>query len=102
MIKLKGINIYPTGIAAILKDVQELNGEYFCQVEKQAGLDVMKVVCETQENNYSGELIDHIQMILKQRLGVALKVELTGPGLTAEKTQINARQKPIRLIDLRK
>ena len=102
MIKLKGINIYPTGIAAILKDVQELNGEYFCQVEKQAGLDVMKVVCETQENNYSGELIDHIQMILKQRLGVALEVELTGPGLTAEKTQINARQKPIRLIDLRK
>ena len=102
MIKLKGINIYPTGIAAILKDVQELNGEYFCQVEKQAGLDVMKVVCETQENNYSEELIDHIQMILKQRLGVALKVELTGPGLTAEKTQINARQKPIRLIDLRK
>ena len=102
MIKLKGINIYPTGIAAILKDVQELNGEYFCQVEKQAGLDVMKVVCETQENNYSGELIDHIQMILKQRLGVALEVELTGPGLTAEKTQLNARQKPIRLIDLRK
>ena len=102
MIKLKGINIYPTGIAAILKDVQELNGEYFCQVEKQAGLDVMKVVCETQENNYSGELIDHIQIILKQRLGVALEVELTGPGLTAEKTQINARQKPIRLIDLRK
>ena len=102
MIKLKGINIYPTGIAAILKDVQELNGEYFCQVEKQAGLDVMKVVCETQENNYSGALIDHIQMILKQRLGVALEVELTGPGLTAEKTQINARQKPIRLIDLRK
>ena len=102
MIKLKGINIYPTGIAAILKDVQALNGEYFCQVEKQAGLDVMKVVCETQENNYSGELIDHIQMILKQRLGVALEVELTGPGLTAEKTQINARQKPIRLIDLRK
>jgi hypothetical protein len=41
-------------------------------------------------------------MILKQRLGVALEVELTGPGLTAEKTQINARQKPIRLIDLRK
>ena len=102
MIKLKGINIYPTGIAAILKDVQELNGEYFCQVEKQAGLDVMKVVCETQETNYSEELIDHIQMILKQRLGVALEVELTGPGLTAEKTQINARQKPIRLIDLRK
>jgi hypothetical protein len=31
-----------------------------------------------------------------------LEVKVTAVGLTAEKTQINARQKPIRLIDLRK
>ena len=102
MIKLKGINIYPTGISAILKDVKELNGEYFCQVEKQAGLDIMTVVCEAHEKNRTKELVDRIQQLLKQRLGVALEVTVTAVGLTAEKTQINARQKPIRLIDLRK
>ena len=102
MIKLKGINIYPTGISAILKDVKELNGEYFCQVEKQAGLDIMTVVCEAHEKNRTKELVDRIQHLLKQRLGVALEVKVTAVGSTAEKTQINARQKPIRLIDLRK
>ena len=102
MIKLKGINIYPTGISAILKDVKELNGEYFCQVEKQAGSDIMTVVCEADEKNHTKELVDRIQQLLKQRLGVALEVKVTAVGLTAEKTQINARQKPIRLIDLRK
>ena len=102
MIKLKGINIYPTGISAILKDVKELNGEYFCQVEKQAGLDIMTVVCEAHEKNHTKELVDRIQHLLKQRLGVALEVKVTAVGSTAEKTQINARQKPIRLIDLRK
>ena len=102
MIKLKGINIYPTGISAILKDVKELNGEYYCQVEKQAGSDIMTVVCEADEKNHTKELVDRIQQLLKQRLGVALEVKVTAVGLTAEKTQINARQKPIRLIDLRK
>ena len=102
MIKLKGINIYPTGISAILKDVKELNGEYFCQVEKQAGSDIMTVVCEADEKNHTKELVDRIRQLLKQRLGVALEVKVIAMGLTAEKTQINARQKPIRLIDLRK
>ena len=102
MIKLKGINIYPTGISAILKDVKELNGEYYCQVEKQAGSDIMTVVCEADEKNHTKELVDRIQQLLKQRLGVVLEVKVTAVGLTAEKTQINARQKPIRLIDLRK
>jgi phenylacetate-CoA ligase len=102
MIKLKGINIYPTGIASILRDVQELNGEYFCRVEKKSETDIMTVVCEVHGEHHSNELINRIQQLLKQKLGVALEVEITGNGNTAEYTQINARQKPIRLIDLRK
>ena len=102
MIKLKGINIYPTGIASILRDVQELNGEYFCRVEKKSETDIMTVVCEVHGKNHTNELINRIQQLLKQKLGVALEVEITGNGNTAEYTQINARQKPIRLIDLRK
>ena len=62
----------------------------------------MTVVCEADEKNHTKELVDRIQQLLKQRLGVALEVTVTAVGLTAEKTKINARQKPIRLIDLRK
>jgi phenylacetate-CoA ligase len=38
---------------------------------------------------------------LKQGLGVEVSVELTGRGQTASLTQIETRQKPIRLIDER-
>ena len=38
---------------------------------------------------------------LRQRLGVAVIVELTAPGNTARLSEIEKRQKPIRLIDER-
>jgi phenylacetate-CoA ligase len=36
---------------------------------------------------------------LKQRLGVEIGVELAAPGALLELTQIEIRQKPIRLIN---
>jgi phenylacetate-CoA ligase len=38
---------------------------------------------------------------LKERLGVDVTVETVGPGETGEKTEIDRRQKPIRLFDER-
>jgi phenylacetate-CoA ligase len=37
--------------------------------------------------------------LLKQRLGVEIGVELAAPGALLELTQIEIRQKPIRLIN---
>jgi phenylacetate-CoA ligase len=39
---------------------------------------------------------------LRRRLGVEVAVDLVGPGETADLTEIERRQKPIRLIDERK
>jgi phenylacetate-CoA ligase len=102
MVKLRGINVYPTGISLILRDVQELTGEYICRVEKISDADVMTVICESRDVEKNLELVERTRLILRQRLGVRLEVEITQVGGTAELTQINARQKPIRLIDLRK
>jgi phenylacetate-CoA ligase len=102
MVKLRGINVYPTGISLILKDIKELTSEYVCRVEKIGDADVMTVICESHDVEKKLELLDRIRLILRQRLGVRLEVEITHAGGTAELTQINARQKPIRLIDLRK
>jgi phenylacetate-CoA ligase len=102
MVKLRGINVYPTGISLILRDVQELTGEYICRVEKISDADVMTVICESRDVEKNLELVERTRLILRQRLGVRLEVEITHAGGTAELTQINARQKPIRLIDLRK
>jgi phenylacetate-CoA ligase len=47
------------------------------------------------------DVADRFIALLRQRLGVELIVRLVAPGATAPLTQIDLRQKPIRLIDER-
>jgi phenylacetate-CoA ligase len=98
MVKLRGINIYPTGLGVILteSDPQLLN-EYVCVVERLDGRDEMVVHIETMGDTRRD--VSNYQALLKQRLGVEIGVELAAPGQLAELTQIEKRQKPIRLIN---
>jgi len=100
MVKLRGINIYPTGIGAILTEAHaELMDEYVCIATRQQGREEMTVRIETR-----GDLaapVAPFEALLKARLGVEIRVELAVPGALAELTQIERRQKPIRLIDQR-
>ena len=100
MVKLRGINIYPTGIGAILTEQHDdLNGEFVCHVGRIDGRDEMTVTIET-----TGALdrpTEAYETLLRTRLGVEFKVALAAPGGLAEVTQIERRQKPIRLIDER-
>jgi len=101
MVKLRGINIYPTGIGAILTEQHpELMSEYICVVDRLDGRDEMTVHIETR-----GALdadVAAYQSLLKARLGVEMNVILAAPGALAAKTLIEVRQKPIRLVDNRK
>ena len=100
MVKLRGINIYPTGIGAILTEAFEtLSGEYVCIVERRAGRDAMTVRIETRGPTDAPTAAQ--EALLKTRLGVEIAVELAAPGTLAPLTQIETRQKPIRLIDRR-
>jgi phenylacetate-CoA ligase len=99
MVKLRGINVYPTGIGAILNDIEGLNGEYVCRLVSRDGRDELIVVAEQQTVGAVAEA--QVAERLRQRLGVAVLVELTSPAGTAALTQIDSRQKPIRLIDER-
>lgn len=101
MVKLRGINIYPTGIGAILTEAHaELMGEYVCVAERRAGREEMTVRIETRGDTAAP--VAAYESLLKSRLGVEIAVELAAPGALAELTQIERRQKPIRLIDRRK
>ncbi|MEO0680542.1 MAG: AMP-binding protein [Pseudomonadota bacterium] len=100
MVKLRGVNVYPQGIGALLTaQFDGLTGEYVCRVERRKARDEMTVVAEARHR--SPGMIDALEAVLKERLGVQIGVELTEPGGTAELTQIERRQKPIRLIDAR-
>ena len=101
MVKLRGINLYPTGIGALIEErATGFTGEYICRVTRTDGREEMTVLIEVAapDDGLKPALVDH----LRSRLGVEVGVELAGPGDLATLTEIETRQKPIRLLDLRK
>ena len=102
MVKLRGINVYPTGIGAILTQrFSALTGEYLCKVERKAGRDEMTVLLESTAPEDKA-LAETCAAQLRATLGVEMSVELHPVGQLAPLTGIESRQKPIRLIDNRK
>ena len=98
MVKLRGINIYPHAIGAIIENRPDLTGEFICHVVRDAsGRDEMLVRLESRGGSDMGE----VAALLRKGIGIEVGVELVAPGETAAETQIDSRQKPIRLIDRR-
>ena len=103
MVKLRGINVYPTGVGAILSEIEGLNGEYVCRLVRRQEREDLIVMAETRASAVDdpSALAGRVSAVLRQRLGVAVIVELAPPGGTAKLSEIDWRQKPIRLIDER-
>jgi phenylacetate-CoA ligase len=98
MVKLRGINVFPHAIGALIENRADLTGEYVCRLRRaDTGRDEMLVLIESRGDTDR----DQLAAQLRQGLGVEVAVELCGPGGTASATQIDVRQKPIRLIDER-
>jgi phenylacetate-CoA ligase len=98
MVKLRGINIFPHAIAALIENRSDLTGEYVCTLSRNAaGRDSMLVAIESR----GGSDVAALSELLRRGLGVEVDVTLCPPGGTSEATQIDMRQKPIRLIDKR-
>ena len=103
MVKLRGINVYPLALAAILNERSEFAGEYICRARRDdSGRDNLCVIIETRGGAHQNdEIARGFATLLSRRVGVEIDVELVAPGETAALTQIESRQKPIRLIDER-
>ncbi|MCS6948342.1 MAG: hypothetical protein NZM12_12080 [Steroidobacteraceae bacterium] len=104
MVKLRGINVYPLALAAILHEHPAFAGEYVCRAwrDPQTGRDELTVLIEVRADRHlSRDCAAQFAALLSRRVGVELHVELVAPGATAPLTQIDSRQKPIRLLDER-
>ena len=100
MVKLRGINVYPHAIGAHLADRPALAGEYVCRLVRREGRIALTVVAEVRPGiERAPALAREIAGHLRARLGVSVEVELVGAGETAPLTEIESRQKPVRLID---
>lgn len=98
MVKLRGINVFPHAIGAIIENRADLTGEYVCHLTRDAkGRDAMRVTLESNGGTNAEEMAE----TLKRGLGVEVDIELCGAGGTAAATEIDKRQKPLRLIDKR-
>uniref|UniRef100_UPI0035946316 phenylacetate--CoA ligase family protein n=1 Tax=Blastomonas sp. TaxID=1909299 RepID=UPI0035946316 len=99
MVKLRGINVFPHAIGALIENRADLTGEFVCRMTRDPASqrDDMTVTLESR----GGTDPDQIAALLRQGLGVEVTVALVAPGQTAAQTQIDVRQKPIRLIDER-
>ena len=98
MVKLRGINVFPHAIGAIIENRPDLTGEYVCHLTRDASQrDNMRVTLESKGGTDAAKLGE----TLKQGLGVEVEIILVEPGGTAKVTEIDKRQKPLRLIDER-
>jgi len=99
MVKLRGINVFPHAIGAIIENRSDLTGEYVCHLRRDAAQkDHMTVTLESRGGSDKHALSE----TLKQGLGVEVDIVLVEAGGTAKATEIDTRQKPLRLIDERK
>ncbi len=96
MVKIKGINVFPQAIGPLFEDIPEFLGEFLCRVTPVGAL---VVVAEVAHGD--GALRSRMRAVLKNALGIEVDVELVGKGETAPFTEVERRQKPIRLIDYR-
>lgn len=99
MVKLRGINLFPHAVGALIENRADLTGEYVCKVVRDPASqrDDMTVLIESRGGTDAAELGE----VLRRGLGVEVRVELCAPGSTAPLTQLEVRQKPLRLIDER-
>src|SRR5258706_13553352 len=101
MIKLRGINVYPTAIAAVLSaERPEFTGEFLCEVTRAEGRDAMLVRAEIRGDAGAAMQRDY-EGLLRARLGVEVRVVLEAPGALAALTGVETRQKAVRLLDKR-
>jgi phenylacetate-CoA ligase len=103
MIKLRGINIYPQGLAPVLEQEAAFAGEFLCVATRDsAGRDELTVRVEVPAGRErDAALVERFASLLKERFGVQMNVALEPTGSLAPLTGIETRQKPIRLIDKR-
>ncbi|MEM7424414.1 MAG: phenylacetate--CoA ligase family protein, partial [Pseudomonadota bacterium] len=103
MVKLRGINVYPQGIGAILWAQFGIR-EYVCRVSNSGGRQEMTVMVEAERADQADgeregdDLAASVADTLRNRLGVAVAVETHAPGTTAALTGLESRQKPVRLV----
>jgi phenylacetate-CoA ligase len=102
MVKLRGVNVFPEAIGAIVAQESRSNGEYVCLVDREDGRDDMTVLVEAIDASVAKDgLAAHLTQRFKESLSVKVKVEVVDRGKLDPMTGLSQTSKIKRLIDRR-
>lgn len=86
MLTIRGINVFPSQIEHVLKNISEVGDQFMVYIDRINHLDEMTIDVEMSKATFSGELFDlarlqkKIIIALKEKLTVRANVNLVEPG----------------------
>jgi phenylacetate-CoA ligase len=99
MVKLRGVNVFPEAIGALVAADPRSNGEFLCVVEKG---DRMVVRVESAAGDVgAAAFAKELAGRFKEALSVRLDVEVVARGTLAPLTGLDSTSKIRRLLDRR-
>lgn len=104
MVKLRGVNLFPEAIGALLAGNPRTTGEYVCIVERvgEAGRDEMTVMVEMTDGSIDAAALEHeLGERFREALSVKLLVRPVPRGALDEHTGLTQTSKIKRLVDRR-
>ena len=102
MLIIRGVNVYPSQIEALLLETDGLTPHYLLVIRRDGNLDTLEVQVEVSENMFTDEIKGlqrreiAIQKSIKDYLGISAKVRLIEP-----QTIKRSEGKATRILDLR-
>ncbi len=102
MLIIRGVNVYPSQIEALLLETDGLTPHYLLVIRRDGNLDTLEVQVEVSENMFTDEIKGlqrreiAIQKSIKDYLGISAKVRLVEP-----QTIKRSEGKATRILDLR-
>lgn len=97
MVTVRGANVYPSQVEAVIGEFQGLSHEFRMLIQREGALDKLTVLVESRQGISSDAIRERVAERLKTALGVRAEIQILEPG-ALERSEFKAR----RVIDNRR
>lgn len=80
MIKVKGVNIFPSQIEELLTEIKGVSSEYQVMIDHLNGKDIMTLFIEKEKGADADVVSKMIALVFKTKIGIAINVKLVEIG----------------------
>ena len=80
MVKVKGVNIFPSQIDELLKGIEGASSEYQVMIDHLNGKDIVTLFVEKEPAADAEQLASVIEHLFKMRIGISVTVKPVGIG----------------------